>query len=603
MVVSRRALATHAAIFSLFAGLTILVLWPVARDLDSTIAGWEGDNLFCIRQMWWVKHAIVDLGQSPFFDRTAYYPSGYDVAHGPILAANTIGGLPFTLLFGPVVSYNLMILLSFVLTGFGVSLWVGRLTGSRAAGVLAGIIAAFLPYRLAHLVGHMHMMTTQWIAFALYAFERFRDAPGTREGLFLGAMLALVALSDWYYAYATGLMLPLYALARTRPWPAFWTRPGVWRGVAIAGVLSLALVLPFLIPYVRLASEGGMTRSFGELEFWSLNFYDFFTPSKIHPNWGRAIAPWFPRQATFWVEQNVMLGYVALAVALVGVAFRRRHPAIAPLALVWIASYLIALGPTLHSGDRQVLLPAPVPVTQSVVRLLSLFPSMADMRTSIDASQAIPIPLPSLLLYLLVPGTAGMRVMARFGVWTGFMTAALAGFGMAVTLQWLERHGIRRPLRAAAVAAASALVLFESWPAFEKQFWPDGATTMMTMTVEPRPVDRWLARQPEDTAVIELPLEQGSRPLQDYYQTVHGRHWVMGPNFAYTPRVRVERQSILSQFPAPETIDALRSWKTTYVLFTPSAIPAWDDLRAAVEATGALQREGIVGEVWVYRLR
>jgi hypothetical protein len=216
---------------------------------------------------------------------------------------------------------------------------------------------------------------------------------------------------------------------------------------------------------------------------------------------------------------------------------------------------------------------------------------MVDARASIAASQAIPIPLPSLFLYLFVPGTSGMRVMARFGIWTGIMTAALAGFGVAAMLDGLRRRGTGPVLCGAVVTALALLVLFESWAAIPM------------MRVEPRPVDRWLARQPEETAVVEMPLDQASRNIQDYYQTVNGRQSVFGPNFTYKPGVREKRELILAQFPAASAIDALRSWKTTYVLFTPGAIPAWPQLRDAVERTGAFTREGIIGDVWVYRLQ
>ncbi len=588
----RRVLLAHGAVFLLFTALTVPVLWPVVRDLGGTTAGWEGDNVFCIRQMWWMKHALVDLRTSPFFDPAVYYPAGYEVAHGPILAANTIGGLPLTVLFGPLVSYNLMVLLSFPLTGFGVYLWVTHLTGSRPAGFVAGTIAAFLPYRFAHIVGHMHMMTTQWIPFAFYAFEHFREAPCMRWAVALGVALGLVALSDWYYAYATGLMLPIYVLARTRPWRPFWTQRTVWRGLAITSAVGAVMVVPLLVPYLRLAAQAGLNRSFEDMAFWALNPYDFFALNTQHPVWGRAVeaAGWFPRQNVTWVERNIMVGWVAAGFAVVGILHRRRSPATAAWILIGAASFLVALGPTLHWNDRQVALPVPALVSQGIERLLAPFPSLANVRSQIATAQATPIPLPSLFLYLLVPGTAGMRVMARFGLWTGLMTSALAGLGVAVMLGRLRRHQVGWALQMAVVVLICGLVLFESWTKFP------------TMPMHPRKVDQWLARQPADIAVIELPLEQGSRPLQDYYQSVHQRNWIFGPNFAFTPRIRVERQSILATFPSPSSIDALRSWKTTYVLFTPGAIPNWPALRASVETSGAFAFVGILGEVWVYRL-
>ncbi len=591
MLTARRPALMHLLVLLLYAGLTVLLLWPLVRDIGSAVIGWEGDNFLCVRVMWWMKHALLDLHASPFTDPTVYYPIGYNTAHGPLLFANSLLGLPFTVLFGPLVSYNLMVLLSFVLTGFGVYLWISHITGSRGAGIVAGTIAAFLPYRFAHSVGHMHMMTTQWMAFALYGFERFRDRPGVRAGLFLGAMLLLVVLSDWYYAYAAALMLPIYALARTWPWRAFWARHEVWRGLALAVGLSLVLVVPFLVPYLRLAAKGGMSRALWESEFWSLNVYDFFTPNRLHMVWGEASAPWFPRQSLYWVELNVMLGFAAIALAIAGFANRRRFPAAPAIVAVWIASYLIALGPTLHSGDRQVIVPVPLLVTRALERALTVFPSVADLRTQIVSQQATPIPLPAFFLYLFVPMTSGMRVMARFGIWTGLMTAGLAGLAVAALLaRWRER-GVRLAVQGAAVAVIIALVVFESW------------TKLPMMPAVPRPVDLWLAKQPANTAYMELPIAQGSRSLQDYYQTVHGRNWVFGPGFAFTPAIRTERQALLDRFPAPEAVEALRSWKTTYVLFTPHEIANWPQMRTAIEEIPALEFFGVVGNVWVYRVK
>ena len=42
-------------------------------------------------------------------------------------------------------------------------------------------------------------------------------------------------------------------------------------------------------------------------------------------------------------------------------------------------------------------------------------------------------------------------------------------------------------------------------------------------------------RYSHSVAYIELPFDQGSTPLQQYYQTVNGRRWVFGPTFAYVP--------------------------------------------------------------------
>jgi hypothetical protein len=139
----RPALSRHAPALLLYVGLTVLLVFPVIIFLNTRIPGWEGDNLFYLRSVWWIKRALVDLQISPFFDPSAYHPYGHHLARSEMTATNTIPVLPITMLVGPVAAYNSALLFSFVATGFFTYLWVHHLTGRRAAGLLAGTIVAF----------------------------------------------------------------------------------------------------------------------------------------------------------------------------------------------------------------------------------------------------------------------------------------------------------------------------------------------------------------------------------------------------------------------------------------------------------------------------
>ena len=569
-----------------------MMVTPLVMHPASLTAGWEGDNFYCMRLFWWAKHVVVDRAASPFWDPSAFFPHGHEVASGEMSAANAYLMIPVTVLWGPLVAYNLTLVLSFVMTGFGTYLWVRRLTGSAASGLVAGVIAAFLPTRFAHLVGHLTIVSTHWIPFALYFFERFLEQKKTRDAVALGATTAMVALCSWYLAYSIALMLPIYALMRSRPWRVHWNREW-WRGIAIAVGAAATLVLPFMIPYLIARSQNTLVRGFAEMEFWSLNVYDFWLPNSFNPLFNAFMLKWFPQEATQWVERGVTFGATAFGLALVAVFARRRHPAIAALIVAWVASYLIALGPTLHSGDRPILIPVPRPLVAVAAKSLSISPSLERVRADILNHQVFAIPLPSLFLFLFVPMTNGMRVMARFGVWTGIVTAALAGWGTMFSLQRLQRRfGERRWLSPAFVTIVCALVLFE----FRSE--------VVTIPVAPRPVDQWLAGQPKDAAVIELPLEQTLRYFQNYYKTVHEQPTVFGRiGDAFEPEISIQRRAALADFPSTTSIAALKEWRVRYVLFTPSAIPDWPDYKVRIDSHPELTFDRELGGVLVFVVR
>jgi len=579
----------HAAVALLFCALTALMVPGVVRDPFGVVIGWEGDNTFYVRQFWWMKRALIDLHTSPFFDPSTYYPAGYATANGELVPAVTLPGIPLTMFGGPVFAYNVSLLLTFVLTGFGTYLWVRELTGSLSGGIVAGIIAAFLPYRFAHLVGHLPMVSTHWVPFTLLAFERFFKRRRAWPAMTLGLCFALVALSSWYYAYAIGLMLPCYALVRSRPWRQHWDRAW-WRGLLVASVTAALMMLPFVVHYIQLRSEGGLTRDIGMMEMWSINFYDFFLPNRLNPMFAGFVLHWFPQQGAQWVERGVSLGYTAIALALVAWVARRRHPAMAALLAVWIASFAIALGPTFHIGDRQLLIPMPLPVTALVAKTVGLIGSMAQVKNEILNRQALAIPMPAMFMFLFVPLTSGMRVMSRFGMWTGLMTAALAGWGTALVLQRLTRRfGHRRLVSIVVVVALGGLVLSES------------ESRIQTTGLRPRAVDVWLAQQAQPGAVAELPLESGFMPIQDYYKTIHQRPTIFGPvGDSFYPPMFEPRRAALADFPSDSSVATLSGWGVRYVLFTPSIIAGWPALKEKVDAQAGLRFDREIDGVLVY---
>jgi hypothetical protein len=581
----------HVPALLLFLALTFVLLHPVVEAARAGgVAGWEGDNLFYVRHFWWMKRALFDLHVAPFVDPTAYYPDGQDLSRGEMSAANTLLALPVTVLAGPVLAYDVMVLFSFVATGFATYLWVERLTGRRSSGLLAGVIVAFLPFRFAHLPGHLPQLTTQWIPLTLYAFERLLERKSLPRAALLGVSVALVALGCWYYGYSLALLFPLYAVVRTQHHPGLWREGAWWRALAVSGFVAFVLVLPFLLPMLRLAASGALHRSMAEMQAWALNPYDFFLPSLRHPLWGDAAAEAFPWQQARWVERAHGLGCVAVAAAVVGfVGWRRRRPALlGAIASVWIASYAIALGPFLVFGNQLVSVPVPAAVAQAVAERLPETERTPGALESL-ATRGLPIPLPSAVLFHFVPFTRSLRVMARFSFFTALMTAALAGFGLVSLVTAAERRWGRAAARALP-AVLIALVAFES------------ASRIPTVSLEPRAVDLWLASQPADVVIVELPFKQGGQPLQNYWATQNGRRNLLGWGASFPDEARRPRVRALTRFPAASAIEYLKQSAATYVLVTPARIPDWATLEPALASEPSLALLDIKDGVRVYRV-
>jgi hypothetical protein len=230
-------------------------------------------------------------------------------------------------------------------------------------------------------------------------------------------------------------------------------------------------------------------------------------------------------------------------------------------------------------------------VPSASVRALDRTIGLSDVMRQSILSQGMPIPLPSLLLYKFVPFTKGMRVMARFTIWTALMTAALAAFGVSAVAAAAERRwgrgaGVALPL------IVIGLVAFES------------AGRVPMMSVAPRPVDLWLAQQPDDVVIVELPVDQGTRGFQNYWATWHARRSLWGwSGDSFAPPILAERIAALHDFPSESSVRFLQRTSATYVLLTPTEIKDWDTMEARVRAVPVLRFEQQLGGVRVYRLQ
>src|SRR5207248_8792234 len=167
----------HLLVFGGYLLLTLALTYPIAKDLFTRVPG-GGDAWQHIWNLWWVKHALLDLHTNPYHTELIYYPNGVNLyLHTLVLTAGLIG-IPLQLLgFGLVPTYNLLILLSFLLAGYGAFLVCHYLTGHTWASFAGGFVFAFSPYHLAHLFGHLNLASLQWIPFYVLLLLKAVDAP------------------------------------------------------------------------------------------------------------------------------------------------------------------------------------------------------------------------------------------------------------------------------------------------------------------------------------------------------------------------------------------------------------------------------------------
>src|SRR5262249_61658110 len=208
--------------------------------------------------LWYTAHAVFDLHTSPFFDPDIYVPFGFSLFRnlGEVSPATILVSIPLTRCFGEVATYNLLIIISFALTGFGAFLLARELRAGFAGALLAGIGASFCPYHFAHAAGHLSLASTQWIPFFFLYLERTLRRPRAWNAVLLGLFYALSALVSWYYASLLPIAAVLYLSLRLR---FFKQRARLGRLIKpgfVAVACAAVLILPFSLPYMLALKHG-----------------------------------------------------------------------------------------------------------------------------------------------------------------------------------------------------------------------------------------------------------------------------------------------------------------------------------------------------------
>ena len=290
-----------------------------------------GDQLQTGYRLWLVGQQL-ERGAAPWRDPYSLRPA----TGGTVNPAGWPFGLPawpLYALFGPVVAWNLFVLLTIFGAGAAALAWLRALGLGRGAALAGGLAFALAPYRMEQSTGHLLGPISLLIPVALWAFEQGLAASAgatraarrrTRRWQALAALaLASIPLSGQVHLALGAIpFFALYAVCRSRA-----LRP--LSGVAVAVLLAAAAGVGVQRGVIA-GSIDAQGRSLDEVRLYSAQWIDFLARSERHGS-----------------ESYVLLGWATPVVALAGLAVlirgRRRGLAVA-LGLGLVVPVILALG-------------------------------------------------------------------------------------------------------------------------------------------------------------------------------------------------------------------------------------------------------------------
>ncbi len=591
----KRTGIVHGAVLLLYTLLAIGMTLPLALRLSDHLLGTDSnalnDTYFSVWIFGWQAHQLI-ADPLNLFQGNIFYPFANTLAFSEIILPGALLYLPLEYASGnPVLAYNLVVLLSFPLNGLAMYLyaldWLGttdderwrtkdeghRAKGERVdsvrpsssvirprlyAAFLAGLIFAFCTYKFGEL-RHVQLLMAMFMPLTLMYLARVMRAPSLHNAFLVALFFALNALSSLYYAVFLALACALYLAL-----DLFWRRARYTRAHFVYGflaaVIATALVLPFLLPFLRIEREFNFSEGRDPRLFSARPYSYLATPASqwLYGSLTRAFYVASKGQPLFPGIGATVLGLVGLA-ALVR---EKRRAWVFPL-LLGLMSVVLSFGPELILG-----------------------------RTT---EPVLPFPLPFYYLSLIVTPLKSLNAPSRFVVLAMLALALLGAYGLVVLLRRFPRYA------PALAVLCAAVILIEYIPA-PLRLIPVQAGANIS------PVYQFLRRQPRGEAVVELPMGKPSFADQDKYvvYTYNAVYHLQPLVNGYSTLIPQDYYALVREsqsFPSARAVNRLRRWGAQWFVVHSDRYPNLKALRRHLDKNKHLEHVQDFGEIWLYRVR
>ena len=601
---------TAVAAAAFYTALTLVLTWPFSTELTTHVLSVGTDMDLAIWSIGWNVHKLTHQPWS-IFDANIFHPFHNTLAYSENLIGSSLLAAPVIWLTGnTILGMNLVALFSVAAGAFGAFLLARRLGLSAAAALLAGIVWGFTPPRFFRM-DQLPISSVQWIPFALWALHAYFDTRRSRYLKIAVAVYSLQALTSGHGA----AMLTL-AIGMLLVWKWWHGEPLAivrrLRDIGWQGGLSLVPAALIYIPYKLAQVEVGLKR---ELDDWTLSTPSFFASPSLVDRWIVQQLPdfsWLKGEPDAWLFP----GLVPLVLATLALwhhaasaapdaphrGFRRLAVAleIAAAGLFALAVWVTLVGGirlkagatvwfSAHGGSPWLQLAAVLAIRSGIRRFAPFAPGpraararawLATWRQSFNTPDhlwfyaalflmsmwlAIGPPLGIWRVMYWMPGLNFVRMPSRFTV------VGLLGLGIVVASGFdrlTARASAAVKIGAATLCGLLLVVEFAALPMTSEPY-----------AVEPLPVDRWIATQPEPMALLEMPLSDSqSVPNRERWTTrfmLHSMaHWkplFVGFSGIQPPGYQ-DNYWTLVKFPDAESLALARRLGLTHVILHTSLV-------------------------------
>lgn len=574
---------SHGGIFLLFFLLGIYITYPLIFHLGDLSTG-MGDELLIAWINKWVIH-ILSSHPTLLFQAPSFYPYQNALAFSETFVTSSIlFALPALLIKEPIAFVNVDLIGSLVLLGFSCYLLTQYFVRNRLLAVLAGTMVIFSPVVLDKYV-HLQILLIFFVPLSYLLFFYFLR---TKKAKFFIAVLICFILQTYNsflpgYFILFGLAIQLLFYIWEKRHKSKWL---LNKKYFILGIIALALVIPFTLPYYSVSQTFNYKRDIREAIHLSIQPEDLLYTYQFSQ-----LAPFFS-----WLQHPQT--YPA------AVSFKNGFPGLVLSILIIFSLVVTVKSWRKLSYEKRSLFG--IGMTGLV---LSFGPFLHIARNTIH--HPFPIPLPYAVLYYIVPGFNGMRNAAR---WEMLFIIAISVLSVIILQQLMKSLSSRKRIVICLVLLLGVMGEYKS----------SFIVIPITQTDNFPEEYHWLNTIPKDAVVIEMPIYNWNtfpyavKELErQYYMTANFRRSVNGASGFSPPPWQDLVVPLLRDFPRESALLQLREKGVDYIIvhtddydrlhndrfqIENSKIPGGDVVLQLLDASKLVTKQKVFKNTTIYRI-
>ncbi|MBO4208176.1 hypothetical protein GSF22_19505 [Micromonospora echinofusca] len=297
---------------------------------------------------------VVLHGEFPFYTDQFNHPDGVNLMANTAILGLGIPMVPVTLLFGPAVTFVLLVTVALAGTASAWYFVLSRhVVRHPAAAVVGGWLCGFSPAMLSHASWHPNIISQFLLPFIVWRVLLLtRGRRPVRDGVVLALLVTYQAFINeeilLFTALACGAFLLAVLAQRRHLWSATWRPLGT--GLAVCALVAgTLLAYPLYIQFAGPMAYHGLSAT---VQGYGNDIAAFFAPGSptIGGDQGANLD-----LAPNYSEENAFFGWSLVLIAVGIVVWLRREVVVRALAFTALFFAVLSLGERVSWWDRELV--------------------------------------------------------------------------------------------------------------------------------------------------------------------------------------------------------------------------------------------------------